>query len=618
MNTSRTRSAWRYVVTQRYEIFLISIIFVAAFTIRSIGIDWGLPNQNYPYSLFLADEPNVLYATLLFGKRIYQLSIVRNQPFFYLISFVVFGIYFLIGRVTGHFSDLIDFQAQYIQDNSQFLLVGRYFVVFAASLTVVLTYFVGRKMFGKRVGLFASLFLLFSFGHVVYSKIFRLDSFLPLVFLLAFYSIISLIDVEPGKLRPFVFCGLVMGFAASTKITGFALLMPFLLVPFVVERKTSPRPFWKPKLDRRYPYALFVYLATIIALTAPSYLLNPNIANSVVRRLDHSGSFGYLATISPYEYSLPWHLIHILPREIGTAIYLLALIGIPLMLLEKKNRSIVVLFLATMFAFLLPVGYLRRTTWRDMLPMLPLFSIAAGYAAARLLDLLFRKVPRLKRGHLEVITLATLLLLLLVQPATNIYRQKRLILSQDTRDKALNWIEINVPEGSNLAIESYGPAVLDRSFEKLVESNLAELGREVEPTNITRPIYDVYLLEFDLSAGKDNLQPDLLLPYLSKNEIDYVVVSSAYYGRYYNDAVDVVFPVPGSKGREFHDVIESNLNMVAQFTPNWLDVPGPLIKIFVVPESLSFESKTISGSFEPFNGMEQPASAVGYYQFSPR
>jgi hypothetical protein len=618
MITSRFRSAWVYVVTRRREHFIIAGIFITAFVIRSIGIGWGLPNQNYPYSLFLADEPNVLYATLLFGKRIYQLTIVRNQPFFYLVSFLVFCVYYVIGRATGHFSNLIDFQAQYLQDNSQFLLVGRYFVVFAASLTVVLTYFVGRKMFGKREGLFAALFLLFSFGHVVYSKIFRLDSFLPLIFLLAFYLIINLVNVKPKKLKPFVLCGLVMGFAAATKITGFALLVPFLLVPFVLNKETSPRQFWKPKLDRRYPFALFVYLAAVFALTAPSFFLKPSIAEGVARRLDHSGSSGYLPTLSPYEYSLPWHFFHILPQEVGIVIYLLALFGILIMLIDKRNRTSVILFLATMIAFLLPIGYLIRTTWRDMLPMLPFFAIAAGYALARLLDLLFLKVQSLKRGRLGDLTTVILLVLLLALPAANIYRQKRLILSQDTRDIAQIWIEINVPEGSQLAIEPYGPAVLDRTIKQLVQSNVTSLGREVKPNSITRPVYDVYLLDYDLSSGKDNLQPDLLLPYLIENEIDYVVVSSAYYGRFYNDAVDIVFPEPAANGREFHDILESNLELVTQFTPKWWDIPGPKIKVYKVPKSMPLESETIFGSFEPFTGMEHPASAVGYYQFSPR
>jgi hypothetical protein len=120
-------------IGRRREILFLLSIFAIALIIRVIGIDWGLPNQDYPYALFEADEPNILYATLLLGKKIFQVTIIRSQPFFYYLSFPIFGLYYLAGLVSGNFESLADFQAQYLIDNGQFLLVGRTYIAIIAA-----------------------------------------------------------------------------------------------------------------------------------------------------------------------------------------------------------------------------------------------------------------------------------------------------------------------------------------------------------------------------------------------------------------------------------------------------------------------------------------------------
>ncbi len=61
-------------------------LFFGALLIRLIGIVWGLPGQNLPHSQFVFDETVELYATLLLGKGIYQLTVIRYHPFFYYAS----------------------------------------------------------------------------------------------------------------------------------------------------------------------------------------------------------------------------------------------------------------------------------------------------------------------------------------------------------------------------------------------------------------------------------------------------------------------------------------------------------------------------------------------------
>jgi hypothetical protein len=67
-----------------------------------------------------------------------------------------------------------------------------------------------------------------------------------------------------------------------------------------------------------------------------------------------------------------------------------------------------------------------------------------------------------------------------------------------------------------------------------------------------------------------------------------------------------------------HDAIESNLEFLAQFIPNPRDTPGPVIKVYRVPAGLDSQNIPGESAFDPYPEMEQPASALGYYQFAPR
>ncbi|MCP5094024.1 MAG: glycosyltransferase family 39 protein, partial [Chloroflexi bacterium] len=236
----------------KLELGFLILLFLLALIIRVVGIEWGLPSQNNLYSTFWSDEPGILYATLLLGQGGYFVEILQNYPIFYYFAFIFFGGYYLWGRATGLYPDMGAFQAQYLQDISPFLLVGRTFTLILASLTVVATYFLGRKLFGRRVGVFASILLLFSFGHVVYSKMFRLDTALPLIFIISFYLLVNLLEAPPEKLRPYVLAALGMVLATGFKVTGWSFLLPLAMIPFLTDGNFSlKRPFRLPKLDRR-------------------------------------------------------------------------------------------------------------------------------------------------------------------------------------------------------------------------------------------------------------------------------------------------------------------------------------------------------------------------------
>lgn len=597
-------------------VFLISI-FLGALCIRAVGLRWGIPSQNNPYSAFWADEPGILFAVLSLGKGDYLIEILQNYPLFYYFSFVFFGGYYIIGRIADLFSSLGDFQAQYLLDMSQYLLIGRYFTLVAASLTVPVTHLVGRKLFGGRVGALASVFLLFSFGHVVYSKVFRLDTALPLIFLTSFYLLVNLLDTPPGRLRPYVLCALGLTLVTGTKVTGWSFLLPLALVPSLTAGYFLKQPFRLPKLDRRFIFLLFVFLLTYIAVIAPFLpqliaTIQKSVASQWIER-----SYQNAGAMSPYTHSFFWHVSYVLPRQMGVTVYPFVWLGLFLLPFEQEKRKKVLLLIALLLGYMVPIGFSVRTSWRDMLPMLPFLSIVAAYGFNWITAAFFNWIDPVSKRRQGIILSAVLTGLLLV-PIHNIYRQKVLILQMDTRDIARDWIEANLPATSKLAIESYGPGVLNITRETATRSYINSQGWPNKPLPSTQ-MFEVIWLDNALNAGKSDMEPDLLLPYLIESKIDYVVVSSGYYGRYYNNGFENHYPELTQQARTFHDLIESNLILMQQFIPDHQNRPGPIIKIYAVPSDLRLsDAQLIVNSFIPFPHLLPPASVVGYYQFSPR
>jgi len=616
-------------LAKRRDILIILSLFIAALIIRLIGIDWGLPGQNFPHSQFVSDETVELFGTLLLGKGVYQVSVIKYQPFFYFAAYPFFAFYFLVGFLTGRFSDWTDFINRLDGDISGFFVPGRIMIALVGALTVCLLYHVGSKLIDRRVGFLSAIFLMFSFGHIIFSKIFRLDSLLPFVLLVSTYSVIRLGWAKPEKIRPFVFAGLATAAAATTKITGLSALIPLLVFP-LIEGVRFPRfPFVQPKWDKRWPFALTVFAGTFFALILPYLLFSSGgndtgssveetvsaaagVTRGLANRFSTASVLSDTYALSPFRWSLPWHLSSTLPRQLGWPIYILCLLGILLMLFDREHRRQIAYLLVAMVAFIVPIGLLKRSPWRDMVPILPLLCLAAGYGLIRIFDfarthLGFMQDKRTSAWALGLVTLA-----IIVLPLVNIYKHTRLLSYPDTRYLARDWIEANIPAGSRLGHEKFGPPILNEQYRN---SSLGELEQNESDSSNSRPTYAIFGMSKEVGGVRP---PEEVLPFIIENEIDYVVVNSVFYGRFYNGALDTHAPEFAESGRQMHDVIASHLIPVAQFVPNWRDSPGPVIQIFSVPDDLAAEPEFEPGAFVPYLGMDRPASSVGYYQYAPR
>lgn len=118
-------------------------------------------------------------------------------------------------------------------------LVGRMGSVVYGTLTVLLLFIVGRRLFGADVGLIAAFLLSVTLVHVHHSGFFKPDALLTLACLLVVY--IGILAAERPDLRRLVAAGLAVGLASAAKFNGLASGVALLPLAFARFRSLGSR-----------------------------------------------------------------------------------------------------------------------------------------------------------------------------------------------------------------------------------------------------------------------------------------------------------------------------------------------------------------------------------------
>lgn len=160
-----------------------------------------------------------------------------------------------------------------------------------------------------------------------------------------------------------------------------------------------------------------------------------------------------------------------------------------------------------------------------MLPAVAVWALPAGLAVSMAGDRLYRRLGS-GIGAATAVTGISLLMLFLVSLPS--LRYDWLLAQTDTRTQAAEWIEHNIPAGSDLAVESYPPP-LTADLETL------RAQQQTEPKSLGSR--DQWLLEKGLPAGETAYRltllnlidttptVDNLTPYLATHSHRYFVVT---------------------------------------------------------------------------------------------
>jgi len=513
------------------------IILLLGLVVRLVGIPFGLPN------LYHVDEARFAKISLNYFTG------DLNPHFFHvptLHTYLVSGIWFTyyhIGKIFGNFTSISDFMNAFDRDPTLFILLGRLLTVFLSVGTIALVFIIGRRMYNRRVGILAGLFIIFAHDPNKISHYQVPDAPMIFFFMLSFLFIWHI--YRRGKPLDYILAGLFAGLAMATKYGGQLLFLPLLIAHVFrnVEEKKSLKNilFSLPLvLSGVFFFAGFFLGCPYILLDFASFWKGFRWQS---QHLYVSGHFGS-STIQP---AWLFYLQHGFRENVGIIAQFLVLGGVVYGLIRHKTREIL-LFSLPLMLFVI-IGSWKAMAVRYMLPMVPFLVLIAAYC----LDVILAKIESLgvkapsesgTAGKRRTVLCVAIVLLILVPSAYKVIRFDLSLTQTDTRTAAHRWIENNVPEGAHFAREMYTPSLPDTKYNVHYRHTLGQVTLE----------------------------------YLAQKKIEFVMVSDIMYSRFLSAPEE--FP----KHAGFYRSLDEQAVLIKTFKPRWnetlIDLHNPTLKIY--------------------------------------
>jgi 4-amino-4-deoxy-L-arabinose transferase-like glycosyltransferase len=412
----------------------IAVIFLVALALRAWGIRFGLPNLYHPDEWAVFDRALAMMRTGDFNPHdfIYPTVYMYMQLAWLVVSF-------FYGVSKGLYTSVSDVNVV------DLYLWGRFLTALLGALTVYVTYLTGRELFGRKVGLLSALLLTFSFLHLRDSHYITVD--VPAVFFLSISLFFAVRILRSGEIFDYSMSGLFAGLAIATKWNAFPIVIAFVAAYFI-------QSFENRKLGGRVFYA-FLFLAIGLFIGAPYAFLNlPIFLSSVGGVLTHyrGGHVGFEAS-KPYIF----YIKNLSSSEgMGVAVFVAVAVGLLLSLIRhKKEDFFLIVFPLLYYAF---ISRSKVTFPRNTLPLYAVLPLYGGIFLAQLSDF-SKKLFEGRSRRLGLVMFGFALTLVIALPVVRVIQFDVASAGKDTRTLSGRWIEENLPHGSKIAAEFYGPPI---------------------------------------------------------------------------------------------------------------------------------------------------------------
>ncbi len=435
-------------------VILFCIIIFAAF-LRFYGINWDQGFHLHP------DERAIVMYTLPLQtpstlNNFFSTQSTLNPHFF---AYGSFPLYLL--RFVSNLGSTVNASiATYDRIN----ILGRGISALFDLGTILLIFFLGKRLFSVSIGLLAAFFYSISVLPIQTSHFYAVD--IPLTFLMtsAVFLLILFYD-KPNQVKS-ILIGLILGLALATKNSAIALLSSItiaLIADFLLIFLRYPHhpSKWKHHVPIVFKRLIFDGLTILIVgmivffITEPYSLID---LTTFISQTNEQSQMTHNAYIFPYTLQyvgkIPYlyELRNIFLWGQGPFISLFSFIGIGHIayVIYKKNKqnkwaqeTIILAFVASYF---LVVGHFAVGFMRYMLPIYPFLSLFGALLSYRLFKILKQKI-----GNWSLLVVLVFIGCILIWPLSFMHIYTR----PNTRVLATDWILKNVPVGSAIAIEHW-------------------------------------------------------------------------------------------------------------------------------------------------------------------
>ncbi len=411
---------------------LLGAILVLAAALRLWGIEYGLPHPlTRPDEERITDKALRMLSdhTLGPGEFVYPSA----QKY---LGAAALEAHFALLRFSGRCPRMEDFiEWVTVVHPRLYYRTCRLVSVLTGVGTVALVFALGRRLSGQaRVGLMAALLVAVAYVHVRDSHFATVD--VTMTFFTTLSVLLALEALRRGRTALFAAAGLAAGLAAATKYNAAVVCVA---IPVAAWGRARAHP------DERRAAAAWLLAGAACALAG--FLIGVPFA--IRERARMLGTLAATAAAlhrgeGPSGFTV--HLVDSLPGGLGWPLYLAGLCGLARAAWRRRAEDAV--WLSFALAWYLVIGPVRWVVPRYVLPLVPLFAVAAAHMVS---DLAARSRP-----------LAALAMVVLAAPTLwRSIQYDRVAGRADTRVLAADWIAENVPAQSRIAVcEGYGAPVI--------------------------------------------------------------------------------------------------------------------------------------------------------------
>lgn len=546
--------------------YIIILLVILGFILRTYGIQFGKPFRYHSDEIKLVIQAGNLLDIKNINKETFFI-LGTYPPFFTYVLFFAFGVFSMLGLVVGIFPSMAAVREYYYLNPFVFHLIGRYISALMGTATISIIYLIGKNLYDKKVGLLSAAFLTFVFIHVRNSHFATVD--IPVTFFTVLAFLFIAFVYKRGDIKYYCLSGLFSGLAIATKYNVGLIILPFLLAHFfnVFEKDKSVKRIF---LDKKIYFGFaFLIIGFLMGCPLPILdfkeflggLIGTAKFESAGKLGTGGGFFSYITgNLSP---GFGVFAQNSLPEAIGLPLVIISIIGIGWAILTHKKQNLLILvFPLGLYIFL---GSMNYKTMRQVLPLIPFLILIAAVSLEKITGLLIKYQRVLLYGIAGLIVIPL---------AYKDIRYDHLLTTKDTRTIAKKWIEKSIPNGAQIAVESYGPQLLDfrdPNFNLKLHSDLYSRAFRVFGTKIKKYAY-----------GRDKKLQDDLIRFIQENKIEYVISDSFTRQTFYWERSQKEYPFLTKQRQAFYNWLEKKNILIKQIKPQLGGSLFPEIKIYQI------------------------------------
>ncbi len=488
------------------ETIALFIVLSAALVLRLLSIQFGLP------FLYHADEPVIVNHAVAYGSGDFNPHFFRVPPLTSYLLFSCYGLFFIIGKAVGWFSNVTDFEYLFYRDASSFYLIARViFGAFVSTLTLLILFQLIKKYFSFTKAILTIFLLAVNFLHIRDSQYIYVDNLLLLFIVLSFFPILAIAKGEK-TVKTHVLAGVLIGAATASKYNGIALVLPYLAAA------------WKMKDIKNF---LSKGIVAGLCCVGVFLMLNP------FALIDYTYFFQEMRGEAAAHTGFMWlfHLKHSLLGAMEWPLLMVTILGLIKVFFDRdKLKTVLAMYVLSYYLIICLFG---QPYARYVLPLLPILI----FFPADLIVAVFRRGFK-SQSNLGIIMIVFALSLPGIVKSICYHS---LMNEKDTRTLAHDWILNNIPSGEQIALEIpfYMPR-LRKSVAQLSDNLQQQEQGDSHADTKTRKLkylsslseantaYDLYELSNEPTKPTRFSLAKPLIAYsysdLKKTGIDYVVV----------------------------------------------------------------------------------------------